>query len=657
MRRLTLILRSPYFWLLLVYFLFCIVLHYSEYIPFIQINISSILGLERHSLERILFLAMIVIGGAVFGLKGGLAYMALALTGMLPRVILISPFFADAMFEMMAVITIGGGMNWWLRTYRRETGRREQTLLKLEAVRRELQSNIQAIKENEKRLSVLHSITTAIIQLSSLDEILNTAVKKVQETLSIDGVLVFLIEQNTEELSLKAYQGVSREFARQVDGLKVGEGFNGWVAETGEPTLIEDSSTDPRLSREAVRREGIGSQFIVPLMSREKVVGTLCAIVRAVRKFTRDEEQLLVLIGAELGVAVEKAALAEESRRAGERFRELFEKAHDSIWLQDTEGKIINANQATADYTGYELDEIIGEDVSKFLRSEGLELAREVRRKLLSGEDIEQPYEQKVIRKDGSEATIMLTTSIIADEGMPPIFQHISRDVTREKQLQENLHLYARQITRAQEEERKRIARELHDDSIQALVVLSQQVDDITTNSAKSARIESRLDKIRKEIDEILDRMRRFTQDLRPPTLDYLGLLPALRELVSNLQQQSDIESTLQINEEEHHFTAEDELIVYRIVQEALSNVWRHSEAKSVQVVISFDESKTTVEISDDGKGFEIGDDLQFVKAGKIGLAGMQERADLLNGKLNIQSKPGNGTKVRLEIPNKRWIF
>ena len=197
----------------------------------------------------------------------------------------------------------------------------------------------------------------------------------------------------------------------------------------------------------------------------------------------------------------------------------------------------------------------------------------------------------------------------------------------------------------------------MHDDSIQALVVLSQQVDDIITNGAKSSRIESRLEKIRKAIDEILNGMRRFTQDLRPPTLDYLGLLPALRELVSNLQQQSGIESRLHLTGEEHHFTPEDELIVYRIVQEALSNIWRHSEAKRAEVTVNFKKSKTTVEISDDGKGFEIGDDLQFVKAGKIGLAGMQERADLLDGKLSIQSKPGNGTTVSLDIPDKRWIF
>jgi PAS domain S-box-containing protein len=362
-----------------------------------------------------------------------------------------------------------------------------------------------------------------------------------------------------------------------------------------------------------------------------------------------------LLIGTELGVAVEKAALSEESRRAGERFRELFEKAHDAIWVQDFEGNILAANQAAADYTGYKLDELIGMDVSGFLQPEGLELARDIRRKLLSGEEVKQPYEQKVTRKDGSQATIMLTTSLIAEEGLPPVFQHISRDVTREKMLQENLRLYARQITRAHEEERKRIARELHDDSTQSLVILSRHIDDIIAGNTDGSEMNSNLEKIRDEVDEILARMRRFTQDLRPPTLDYLGLLPALRELLAQLEQQSGIESELNINGDEQHFAPEDELLVYRIIQEALSNVWRHSNAKKAIMTVSFNKDRTTVEVSDDGKGFEMAEDLRFVRAGKIGLAGMQERADLLGGTLNIYSSPGKGTTVSLEVPGERW--
>jgi len=419
--------------------------------------------------------------------------------------------------------------------------------------------------------------------------------------------------------------------------------------------MVEDSAHDPRLSQEAVKKEGIVSQFIVPLTAREKVVGTLCVLSYSTKYFTSEEEQLLALIGSELGVAVERAALSEEKERTGRRFKELFEKAQDSIWVQDFDGKILDANQATADYTGYSLEETIGTYIFKTLSPEGLELAREVRRKLLSGIKVEQPYEQKVIRKDGTEATIMITTSLIQEEGMPPVFQHISRDVTREKKLAENLRLYAQQITQAYEEERKRIARELHDDSIQALIILSRQIDELISTQPKRAKVIRPLEEIRSEIDNVLARIRRFTQDLRPPTLDYLGLIPAVRELVSQLIAQSGITAELQVSGKEKHFTPGDEMLFYRIIQEALRNVWRHSSAKTVLVSIKFEKDNTIIEIKDDGKGFEIEENMSFVQAGKIGLAGIQERAELLGANLSISSKSGEGTILTLIVPKERW--
>ena len=370
-----------------------------------------------------------------------------------------------------------------------------------------------------------------------------------------DGVLMYLIDRSRGELELREYRGVSADFASGVDKLKVGEGFNGFVARTGEPAYIEDSSVDSRLSREVVRREGIGSQFIVPLRARNEVVGTLCILARSKKKFSREEEQLLTLIGSELGVAVERASLTEEKERVGKLYRDLFVKAHDAIWMQDLDGKILAANRAAAEYSGYIQGEGIGMNVTEFLTPEALELAREVRRKLLSGQEVPQPYEQRIIRKNGTEAIIMLTTSLVMDQTGKPVFQHISRDVTRERRLAENLRLYARQITRAHENERKRIARELHDDSLQALSILSRHVDELMAAQPKRSRLRKPLEETRSDIDGVTARIRRFIQDLRPPTLEYLGLVPAVRELVSQVGQQSGMSTELQVKGEEMHFT------------------------------------------------------------------------------------------------------
>lgn len=654
MKRLTAEIRKPFFWAILILFVAGVFLHYSQYLPLPVSGLSSFLGLERHSIERILFLVVVILSAVLSGITVGLTYLVLVTAAMLPYLFISPNTGADDIFEVVLVTVTGLGFNLWFEVHRREVGRREQALLKLEAVQREVQEHIKAVRQNEKRLAVLHSVTAAINQFGNLDSILATAVEKVKEAVDVDGVLIYLINAKNE-LVLRQYSGIPAEFAQQIDHLKVGEGFNGCVALTGQPTMIENSSSDPRLSREAVKKELIGAQFIVPLTAQEKVVGTLCALSRTVKHFTRDEEQLLVLIGSELGVAVERAALSEEKERAGRRFKELFENAHDAIWVQDMDGKIMAANQAMADFTGYSLEQIVGGEVIRSLTPDALKVAREVRRKLLSGIEVEQPYEQKVIRSDGTEATIMLTTSLIQEDGRPPVFQHISRDVTHEKKLTESLRLYAQQITQAQEDERKRIARELHDESIQSLIILSRRIDELSSLQSKRSKIARPLEGVRAEVDEIIAQVRRFTQDLRPPTLDYLGLIPAVRELVSQLEHKRNIKTELIVYGEERHFAPEAGMLIYRIIQEALNNVGRHSQAKTTQVSINFDKESAVIQVRDDGKGFVTVGDMGFVQAGKIGLAGMKERADLLGGNLTINSNVGQGTAVILIVPYERW--
>lgn len=654
MTRFILVLRNYHFWVILLLFVAFICLHYPQQLFQLNSDVSSLLGLERHALERFLFLVPVILGGLFFGLSGGTTSLSAAVAIMLPRAFLLSPSPKDALTETGVVVIAGALVVWWINSRQQQIGLREQALLRLETVRRELNSYIKTIRENERRLSALHSVATILNQSVTLEEIFSTVADKIRETINVEIVLIYLINEKTNKLDVKLCRGASEEFARQVDHLAIGEGFNGWVAQTGETCLVEDSSEDPRSTREVVEKEGIRSLYVVPLKSRKKIVGTLCVAVHSIRHFTTEERELLLLIGTELGVAVEKVRLFEESERSGKRFRELFEKAHDAIWVHDFDGNILTANRQCSRLFGYEGEEISGEDVSTFLTRQGLKLASEVKRALLSGEEISQPYEQRIIKKDGTEAITMLTTSLLDYEGMPA-FQNIARDVTRERQLQENLRTYVDQITRAHEEERKRIARDLHDDTIQALVVLSQRIEKLVSGEPGLTETMTQLEDIQKEVDEVQSGIRRFLQDLRPPTLEYLGLLPALRELVSQLGQQADVSAKLIVTGTERHFTPEDELLIYRIIQEGLRNIWKHAEAKKVEVTIDFDKTKATLAIRDDGKGFDVEEDAGFVQAGKIGLAGMQERVRLLDGNLTIHSKPGQGTKVILEISRERW--
>lgn len=221
------------------------------------------------------------------------------------------------------------------------------------------------------------------------------------------------------------------------------------------------------------------------------------------------------------------------------------------------------------------------------------------------------------------------------------------------KIMQQNLRYYFQQATRAQEEERKRISHELHDDTIQALVVLSRRLDALSSsNKGMSEENRLQLEELWQQTDGILKGVRRLSQDLRPAALDRLGLLPALEWLASSVTEHSGITTDVKVSGEEYRLSEEAAIALFRITQEALRNVWRHSGATNAQIIVEFDVTKTRVTISDNGKGFKVPQNIgEIAKDGKLGLTGMQERAQLIGGILTIHSKPGEGTVVTVEIP------
>ncbi|MDP2931704.1 MAG: PAS domain S-box protein [Chloroflexota bacterium] len=659
--RLPGIVRSPHFWLIVAMFVLGIVLHYPQQILHTsEPSLFGFLGLTRHGAERIFFLLPISYAGFILGNKAGLISLAAALLVMLPRVFLISQYVPDALFETGGVIIIGGLVNLWFRGYNREQERRQQALINLEGTKQELQSHVQAIMSNEKRLAAINAISAVISRSLELDDVLAAAADKVLEVMNLEIALVYLLHEDTQELELKVCRGASDEYAAGLMRLKVGEGFNGRVADSGEPMLVADASQDPRLTREIVKREGIQALLIVPLKARGKVLGTISVSTRQSRQFQNEEVELLTSIGGQIGMAIDNARLyqqerlmAEQLRTSEKNYRELFESANEAIWVHDLEGNIQMANKACEGLTGYSVAELHKANVKSFLSEESLNLAREVRRGLLEHQPVALPYEQRLIKKDGSEAICMLTTGLVISDGKPRAFQNIARDVTAEKRMQANLKFYLQQVTRAQEEERRRIARELHDDTAQGLVALSRRLDSfISTNDRLSPKETETLEELRQETAKILDGVRRFAQDLRPSVLDDLGLLPALEWLASDLTRHFVIPIGIGVLGTAKRFPPETELVLFRIAQEALRNVWKHSQATRAWVTVEFGPDKTTLTVQDNGKGFALPERTgDLAGAGKLGLAGMQERAQLIGGKLTIQSTPGQGTTVTVEVP------
>lgn len=217
------------------------------------------------------------------------------------------------------------------------------------------------------------------------------------------------------------------------------------------------------------------------------------------------------------------------------------------------------------------------------------------------------------------------------------------------RQRQESMQSYVRRITEAQEEERLRIARDLHDDTAQELVGLVRRLEQL--RSAGDATISRPVDELLEKARATLHSVRRYSRDLRPSVLDDLGLLAALEMVVEGVDGRLAGGARLQVGGEPRRLPAPVELALFRIAQEALRNVEKHAEATSVTVELDFREEAVRLGVSDDGRGFAVPRNVSdLARMGKLGLLGMKERAELVGGSFELSSSRGRGTNLAVTV-------
>ncbi|MFP3801886.1 PAS domain S-box protein [Paraburkholderia sp. SIMBA_027] len=342
------------------------------------------------------------------------------------------------------------------------------------------------------------------------------------------------------------------------------------------------------------------------------------------------------------------------------RYRLLIDAVHDyAIFMLDHAGNVASWNPGAQRAKGYLPDEILGRHFSVFYTEEDARAGKPARFLAVARDHGRAQDEGWRVRKDGSRFWANVVISAVRDEAGELVgFAKITRDLTETRRLNELERVAADSalVQRAQENERKRIARELHDDLGQRISALkmtfalyeaeiSQHVPAAVLDCLTGTR------ELATQLDGMAAAMRRIAADLRPPVLDDLGLEAALEWMTENFELRYGVPAQCQISVDELHLNDLAEISLFRVAQEALTNVARHAKAMQVAVTLSADDQDCHLCIRDDGVGLP---KEWKLRPDAFGLRGMRERIAQLGGNLFVEGKPGNGVTIAAKVPLSR---
>jgi PAS domain S-box len=356
---------------------------------------------------------------------------------------------------------------------------------------------------------------------------------------------------------------------------------------------------------------------------------------------------------------------------------ELFEQAPQAVALMSSDNRVVRVNREFTRLFGYTRDEVLGRRLDDLiLPDEAREEDQKYGNLVTSGQRVD--VEDMRLRKDRSRLHVSIILVPVTLPGRQVETYAIFRDITERKraeaererlfeelgQSHEQLRALSNQLREVQEAERKRLAREIHDDISQTLTASIMQLGtakSLLPKSAKSAH--TILEQTEELIKNTLERTRSIIYDLRPQVLDDLGLVPALHRLGHELQESTGTAVKIKTSRLSKRLPAPIEVALFRIVQEALVNIRKHAQARHVILSLAKESERIILSVQDDGIGFErqanrscasgdkIPEEDWVIPAGHFGLIGIQERITQLGGKLQVLSAPGDGTTLRVELP------
>lgn len=362
----------------------------------------------------------------------------------------------------------------------------------------------------------------------------------------------------------------------------------------------------------------------------------------------------------ESGIRDERRKMGESLKESEDRFRRLAENARDIIY------RVRMVPDKFFDYVSPSAERIIGYSPGEHYAQPDLAEKiihpgdRHLLEALFRGDPVPEPLVMRWYHKNGSLLWIEQRNVCICDEqGNLEAVEGIARDITdrvlNEQQLKTHhaqVEALSSRILNAMEEERSRLARELHDELGQALTAVKLDLQLLGDQLSSFQDLKQKLSQTIELVDYTINLVRRQSVSLRPPALDDMGLLPAIEDMVRGFMNRTGIKTHIESNGFFRRLPRPIETALYRCVQESLTNVARHARAKNVSIRIKQDNGHILVRVKDDGVGFD--PEKQSISSDSIGLTGMQERVKLLSGQFSIDSSSGQGTSIMIRVPWKK---
>jgi PAS domain S-box-containing protein len=511
---------------------------------------------------------------------------------------------------------------------------------------------------NEQGNAVHHAVSMVLTESRSLKEGASRLLEAMCRHLDWEVGILWQTDQDTQGLrSHTVWHAPSEKAAafamtRQELTFAPGVGLAGSVWAAAQPSWVSETC-EPETPGPA--GAPFPSAFAFPIMNGPRVSWVMEFFTERMRRPDDGFFRTMMTIASQIGLFFERMRAEEALRESEERYRTVVETAADAVITVSETGTIMFANRAAEHIFGYGKADLLGQPLT-VLMPELLPSAHEAGLAHYStggrGHRPGEPVHVHGRHISGKKIPLELDCWEFTQQGRR-YFSSLVRDITERVQAAEIRTRLLDQVISAQEEERGRIARELHDGAGQSLMALLVGLHAIETASGSDSAQE--LAKTYRAIAaQALDEVRRLAVGLRPSVLDDLGLAPAIERYVTQYTQAYGIPVDVHITGlEDARLPTTVETTLYRIIQEALTNVAKHAGASIVSVLIERQSTGVHAIIEDDGCGFDVQTALHVPAAAKhFGLHSMRERATLLNGTIAIESTPdGGGTTVYVTIP------